>query len=338
MDSIVEVLKSDIEIQSSTITQQKYILDSLNREFQHLQRESDFSIKTNEQTIASISNQIGSASYSLTIFGILFGIAAIGLGVYVTYIERKVVTLNEKGREQLTQSEKIKSEVSEINYLIQKDIYGLFEKIKREETKHMINRLIKVPRDIGNLSNALLSRELEREDFALLKIAYSKLLSGGGANLGGGLTGLNNQGSYHLIFFQHFLDLAIKDTEIGPNMTEFYEKGFICAFENDIIKSSEDFIKAIIDLGIQSKPGDISNYFTALAKSDFVDLIIVYEILFSNISTRDQQFSFYQKIPDTQECKKAKIHFGDLLISNYSDGKNTESEQAIIDEVTQLKT
>jgi hypothetical protein len=333
LDSIIVVLKTEIKNQDETIEKQKCTLDSLVKEFQYLKRDSDFSIKTNEQTITSISNQIGSASYSLTIFGILFGIAAIGLGVYVTYIERKVVTLNEKGREQLSQSEKIKSEVSEINNLIQKNIYGLFEKIKREETKHMLDRLVKIPGDIGNLSNSLLSRELEKDDFELLKKAYSKLLSEGGASLGNELPGI-----YQLLFFQHFLGLAIKDSEIGPNMTNYYQMGISCAFENDIVKSSEDFIKAIIDLGIHTKSKDINNYFLGLSKSKFVDSSLVYAVLFNNIPTRDQQFNIYQNIPDTEACKKVKINFGALLISKYSDGNYSSSEQSVIDEITQLNT
>lgn len=337
MDSIIEVLDKNFETQSATIEQQKHILDSLSREFQYLKRESDFSIKTNEQTISSITNQIGSTSNSLTIFGMLFGIGAIVLGVYVTYIERKVVRLNEKGQDQLSQSEKIKSEVNEINDLIQNDISGLFEKIKRVETKHMLYRLIKVPGDIGNLRDALLSRELERDDFELLKSAYSKLLSDGDESLGGGSTGMNYKDLYLLAFYQHFLDLAIKDSEIGPIMTDFYETGIKCSFENDIIKSLENFMKAIIDLGIQSKSTDIKNYFNGLAKSKYVDLNRVYEVLFSNIPTRGQRFSFYQQLPNTEDCKKVKIHFGKMLMSNYSDGAYTDSEQNIIDEVNELK-
>jgi hypothetical protein len=213
----------------------------------------------------------------------------------------------------------------------------LFEKIKREETIHILNRLVKIPRDIGNLKYALLSRELHRDDFVLLKSAYLKL--GEEPSLEPGVIRLRMpyKDSYLLLFFQHFVDLAIKDPEISPVIRTFYEYGISCAFENDIIKTTEDFIKAIIDLGFQNKTEDINNFFKGLAKSEFVDLAVLYEIVFSAIKARDDKFKFYEIISNTAETMKCKIHYGDLLISKYVDSVFSESEQGIIDEISTLK-
>lgn len=336
-DSIIKVLNEQVINQSKQINIDKLKIDSLDKEFNFLNRQSQFHIKTNEETISSISNQLSSSSYNLTIFGILFGIAGLGLSVYVTRIERKVVKLNEEGRKQLEQTKKIQSEVNHVNQLIQNDIYGLFEKIKREETIHILNRLIKVPKDIGNLNDVLLSRELHRDDFELLKTAYLKL--GVEPALESGLVRLRlpYKSSYLLLFFQHFVDLAIKDPEIGPDIRTFYEQGIGCAFENDMMKTTEDFIKAIIDLGFQTKMDDINNFFRGLAKSEFVDLIVLYEIVFSAFKTRDDKFKFYEVISNTAETKKCKIHYGDLLISTYADSETSGSEQGIIDEINALK-
>jgi len=336
-DSQQKVLNEKIINLSHQINTDKHLIDSLSKEFTFLNKQSQFHIKTNEETISSISNQLSSSSYSLTIFGILFGIAGVALSVYVTRIEIKIVKLNEDGRKQLEQTKNIQTEVNQVNQLIQNDIYGLFEKIKREETIHILNRLVKIPRDIGNLKYALLSRELHRDDFVLLKSAYLKL--GEEPSLEPGVIRLRMpyKDSYLLLFFQHFVDLAIKDPEISPVIRTFYEYGISCAFENDIIKTTEDFIKAIIDLGFQNKTEDINNFFKGLAKSEFVDLAVLYEIVFSAIKARDDKFKFYEIISNTAETMKCKIHYGDLLISKYVDSVFSESEQGIIDEISTLK-
>lgn len=337
-DSIIIMLKKHVNNQSIQINIDKNKIDSLSKEITFLNRQCQFYIRTNEETISSISNQLSSSSHNLTFFGILFGIAGIGLSVYVTRIERKIVKLNEDGTKLLEQTKDIQSEVNHVNQLIQNDIYGLFEKIKREETIHILNRLVKIPRDIENLNNTLLSRELLREDFELLKSAYLRL--GKEPALGPELirAGIPSKESYLLLFFQHFVDLAIKDPIVGRDIEIFYEQGICSAFENDMIKTTEDFIKAVIDLGIQNKTEDINNFFKGLAKSEFVDLHVLYEIMFATLKTRDARFKFYEIISNNIETKRCKIHFGQLLITEYSNIEKSKSEQVIIDEINVLKT
>ncbi|MCA6416765.1 MAG: hypothetical protein IM589_13720, partial [Cytophagales bacterium] len=115
----------------------------------------------NEQILNGISLQLESASYNLTIFGLLFAIAAIGFGAYVTYVERKVVKIGDEAKILLSKNQKIKEDVEEINRLIQSDIYNLYLKIKREETGHIIERLINIPKDVLNVGDSLLARELQ---------------------------------------------------------------------------------------------------------------------------------------------------------------------------------
>jgi len=161
----------------------------------------------------SISNQFSAASYSLTIFGILFGLLGFILGIYITYIERKVVRILEANQGLLAESNRIKIEVFDMNKLIQENVYGLYEKIRRADTLHMLERLREVPEDIANLSSALLSRELAHEDFQILKEAYFKVEDEEDEEVGLRMTFKN---SYKLLFFQHFLNIAIKDNRVGP--------------------------------------------------------------------------------------------------------------------------
>src|SRR5690606_3282036 len=136
--------------------------------------------------------------------------------------ERKIIKLRNENEELLKQTKETKNEVVEINELIQKDIYGLFLKIKREETIHILNRLVKIPEDISNLSQELLSRELRQEDYSLLKKAYLKVKvkpeKENTSDFISFSSNYNYKEAYLLLFFQHFLDLSLKDEEINPEL------------------------------------------------------------------------------------------------------------------------
>lgn len=121
--------------------------------------------KINEKTLDNISKQISADSINLTIFGILYCVSSIGLGIDFAHIERKIGLIREENKSILSESIKFKDEVVLINNQTQKYIYGLFLKIKREETIHILDLLKKIPEDISNFSQQLLSRELEKKQF-----------------------------------------------------------------------------------------------------------------------------------------------------------------------------
>jgi len=319
------------------IQQQKEI-EKLTENFGELQKKYDYQIRINEQTINSISNQIGATSYNLSIFAFLFGVLAIGLGVYVTWVERKIIRIREENESLLKETKKTKDEVVAINELIQKDIYGLFLKIKREETVHILNRLVKIPEDITNLTEQLLSRELEEEDFSLLRKAYLKLKSDSKEeeeDLGYDSDYIN---SYKLLFFQHFLDQSVKDEQIGPDLIKYYENGVDCAFEIDIIKSTEDFMKAIVDLGFQSKSLEINSFIEALSQSSFKNFDTLYKIIFDSVKNRNDRFKLYGVISNDSKLRIGKTNYGLLLLDSYSNTEQTESEKGILIEVNEFKT
>jgi len=328
-DSINNVLQKQISI----LGQRMEVVDSLKHEFNTLNSQHEYQLKINEQTLNSISNQIGATSFNLTVFGILFAIAALGLGIYVTYIERKTVAIREDTRDLLKQTIRTKDEVESINKLIQKDIYGLFLKIKREETVHILNRLLKVPEDISNLSNELLSRELEQEDFSILKEAYLKLKPEKELEPGHIRLRMEYKDSYHLLFFQHFLDLAIADETIGPELINFYPEAINCAFKNDITKSTEDFIKAIVDKGFQHCEKEINSYIKGLSQSDFKDFDKVYEILFNGLKNREDRFKFFDLIDNNKDSRIGKSRFGQFLKTNYLNQNPTNSEKGSFDQL-----
>jgi hypothetical protein len=325
------ISNSQNRIDSISIQQNQLNIEKLNKNFNELQKKYEYQIKINDQTLSSISNQIGATSFNLSIFAFLFGILAIGLGIYVTWVERKIIKIKDENVSLLKETKQTKEEVVAINKLIQKDIYGLFLKIKREETIHILNRLVKIPEDIANFIEQLISRELKEEDYALVKKAYLKLSLEKREEVYG--FGQSYRDSYQLLFFQHFLDQSVKDEEIGLELISNYSHGIECAFENDIIKSTEDFMKSVIDLGFQKRDKEINSFLKSLSTSQHKNCSRVYEIFFNSLSKRDNQFKFYSLIENQKDNRIGKVNFGKLLIERYSQTEISDSEKTIIEDI-----
>ncbi|MGM8362265.1 hypothetical protein ACSV4D_10155 [Flavobacterium sp. ARAG 55.4] len=333
--------KNDVEIISNTDK-----IKTLNEKIDELNKDYEKQEKINEKTLDSISNQISAASLNLTIFGILFSVAAIGLGLYVTHIERKIVLIREENKSLLSETKIVKDDVVKINTQIQKDIYGLFLKIKREETLHILERLSKIPEDISNLSQQLLSRELEKNDFIILKEAYLKLKEKISLNIEDENEDENNLfdfnqeteylNSYKLLFFQHFLDLAIKDSIINEDLIDYYDNSVNCAFENDIIKSTTDFTEVLMETGLQTKTKEINAFIKALSLSKFKTFDDVYQIIFKNLQTRDNHFNLFNLLNDDKEIRIGKLKIGQIITEKYSNSPLSEKEQNIINKTVAL--
>lgn len=329
--------KNDVEIISNTDK-----IKTLNEKIDELNEDYEKQEKINEKTLDSISNQISAASFNLTIFGILFSVIAIGLGLYVTHIERKIVLIREENKSLLSETKIVKDDVVKINTQIQKDIYGLFLKIKREETLHILERLSKIPEDISNLSQQLLSRELEKNDFIILKEAYLRLKEKISLNIEdeNDIFDFNQEteylNSYKLLFFQHFLDLAIKDPIINEDLIEYYDNSVNCAFENDIIKSTTDFTEVLMEVGLQSKTKEINAFIKALSISKFKTFDNVYLIIFKNLQTRDNHFNLFNLLNDDKEIRAGKLKIGQIIIEKYSNSPLSEKEQNIINKTVAL--
>lgn len=291
-----------------------------------LKNKLDFQQKMSEQSNSNISNQLASASYNLTLFGLLFAISAIGLGLYVTYVERKIVKIGEENKELLNQNQQIKDDVEALNKLIQSDIYNLFLKIKREETVHILDRLVKVPKDVANICESLLSRDLEQKDFEKLRQAY--------LNLGEIKNNYHNQ--YNILFFQHFLGQSLKDEKLRKEISNFIPTGIDSSFENDILTCTFDFVKTVVDQGIQEYKYEINQFFYGLANSEFKTYNPVYQLLFDNLKSRKNRFEIFNTLESHEHGRESKIEFGKLLEKCYSDNNPTQSELLAFTELKEL--
>lgn len=331
-DSLFKIL-NDMSIEQE---EKNSRLFELKDEIKHLDTKVELLAQHNDRTTNGISTQLSAASYNLTLFAILFGVTSLILGIYITYVYRKIVKIGENNKFILEQSREIKKEVETINNLIQNDIYGLYLKIKREETEHILKRLVLVPYDIVNFVEQLVSRDLEPKDFSILKEAYLKIIDLPELSPEEKVGKLGFKDSYRLIFFQHFLDLSIKDKLIGSDLNNFYKIGIENSFENDIIKSSEDFINAIIDEGFQSKKEEIRSFFIGLLQTEYRKREEIYNTLFYKIKSRDKRFKFYDLIPIYNDMDLAKTIYGRLLIKEYQNSDRSNSENEIFIEIKSM--
>lgn len=320
-DTSWKIRLNRVETQINDLEKQQF-----EREISILKDKLAFQQTISEQSISSVSNQLDSASYNLTVFGILFAIAAIGLGVYVTYVERKIVKIGEENKELLMKNQKIKDDVEAINNLIQSDIYNLFLKIKREETIHTLDRLIKVPKDMTNVCDTLLSRELEQEDFSKLRQAYFNL----------GESGKDYQHQYHILFFQHFFAQALRDEKLRETISDFIPTGVLAAFENDILKSTVDFATLLVDKGVQEFQKEIRLFFNGLTNSEYKNFNPVFQTLFDNLKSRKNRFDLYTIVEAVPEQRIAKIEFGKLLENKYLVDNPSQSEQLAFEDLKEL--
>lgn len=188
----------------------------------------------------NISNVLNASNSYLTVVSIVIGLLAAGLALYVTYLERKMKsmkdTVSQINQDILAKEAEVKLLVNQVN----NDIGGFFVKIRREDTKAMLKRLSRVPEDITNMEDALLSRELETEDFLLLKQAYMTLIEKGRDKDKVGLFKSTKGEQYLLLFFQHFSGLSVEDDFIRERIVPYFQRGLDCAFDNDVMKVIDD--------------------------------------------------------------------------------------------------
>lgn len=190
----------------------------------------------------TISNEISMASFILAAVALLFAIIGIFLGWYLNRLDKKTKDIRKEAEELLDEVSKMKDGIESINNQINDNLSRLYLRLREEESKNLLGRLVEEPLDILNISPLLLARNLNESFFPILKEAYSKLLN---TNLGDFIDKETVQDKYYLLFFQHFLYSTIKDDELRPYLSEFFSQGIDCAFERDIIKSTNDLCRAL---------------------------------------------------------------------------------------------
>jgi len=266
-----------------------YLLVAINDTIKYLQtiNENVDAMKNIVETSnTSIANQIAMVDVVIAIFSLLFVIASIGFGLYISKLEKKIVKINSNVDEKERTIISLAKTVEEIDNKIQCDISGLYAKLRKEETITLLKRLEMEPKDISNISELLLARPLEEEGFPILKKAFINLMSlGDEADDGGGVLGITYRQKYHLLFFQHFMYNSVADEDLRGEISENFDFCMSCAFKRDIIKSTEDFCKALSVSGASFDKKDLLvDYLKALNQSRYSNLIELKNIFQENLN------------------------------------------------------
>lgn len=242
-----------------------------------IQSKQDFLYNSVETANDSVSNQLSAANNLLAIVGVVVTILAIWLGVQiekkwrkmelmaqtvdenkkaveelVKVVDQKKITVEELAKTVDEKSEEVDAlaqATKDLNEKIHNDIKGLYYDLRREETKTFFERLVMEPQDINNIESLLLARDVDADNFPLLKEAFLKLPEEISPQEGDEdfIITIDGKRSYMLQFFQHFFYESLKDNDIQPIFTESFKNVFNNAFESDIIRATEGLCRALAD-------------------------------------------------------------------------------------------
>ncbi len=287
-----------------------------------------YQMKCNEKALDSVNTTISGASYALIVFTIIIAVVGIGLGFYITLVERKVRNLTNENKFILETHLKIKDDVERLDGHIKRNMAQLYDDLKKEETKVYMQRLVKVPKDIINLADFLASRDIPIEFFPELKEAYKSLPK----------DTLQYpefyNGIYRRLFFQHFPSLAIFDNELQDGIEKAYSGLIESSFENDIIKTSREFIMVCIKEHILNYSEKIKKYFTALSRSKYKKYSELHRKIYEALSTKENRFNFYSILHSESELQEISKIYGQHMLTDYKDASgNTESQKLVLEEI-----
>lgn len=275
---------------ASSITN-THTVDSLRIE--HLQQTVDALHQLIDTTNGVICNEISASNNHLTSITIVIAIislilAVIGsaIGFYISYLYKKV----KKAEKMIAEKEQIITSLSqtvqETDEKITNDLASIYKKLRREELKANIQRLLIEPLDIQHFMPNLLGNDLEDDLFETLFQAYQKLISTGKADQGASIFQYSYKENYLLVFFQHFLFQSLLNGGLREDMIKYLKEGCKCAFERDMLKCTKDLCKALNE-PIMSKPVDVMyEYLVAVNQSEFKSLTAIKDIIYSDLKDK----------------------------------------------------
>lgn len=245
---------------------------------------------------SSIGNALSATNTFIAIAALIVAVAAIVLGVYVYKMERKIKDMKDV-------VSKKEEEVKKLTDQINNDINGLFDRIRREDTKAYLKRLEEVPRDIANLGEILFTRQLIEEDFKTLKDAYLKLKRN--KEDGKDCDGVTYGEMYLSLFFQHFPGRALQDTELHEDIIFFFDYGVGAAFSNDIEKEVKEIGTVVSDKNVLTDRENILLLLRkAIAKSDYKNDETVLKLLKDSVNDEELWVRVDNSLTDSTKAKK----------------------------------
>ena len=314
-------------------------IDKLSDRFDNLEYavEKQKDIIAQEQT--AIDNSLSAANQALSTFsyilgaiGLIITVLGFGLGIYISKKQKKVESLLQKVEEKKTVVELLNDEISatsiemhNLNNEIKNDMKGLYKRLRSEETKELLNRLIQVPFDINNLVDILVSRTLPLEDFDTLLSAYTSFKQERGddpvieiiSQVGiAQWIGLSSRGKYLILFYQNFCGESMLNDSIREDVIEFLPHALQFAFKSDIINSLTSLMNALNENNIQGRNEDIlTKYIVALNASQHKTYTEAYQLIVDNCNDTINLQSVWNKLVEQNIIIDP---FGNLLSTKYS--------------------
>ncbi len=343
----VKKLTEAVNKNEADIQEAESKLDKLSSRFNNLEYAVDKQKDIIAQEQATIENGLASSSRHLDMFALLIALGGIFLGWYISRKEKAMQKLLEdvtRKQEEITvlknevdtkknDVESLKQDVDETSAKMQKlnddinnDIEGLYQRLRREETRELLNRLVKVPFDIDNLLEILISRILQLEDFDTLLTAYTSLkqecedapLYEVISQVGNiQRRELSSKGKYLILFYQNFCGESMLNNSIREDVIEFLPYALECAFKSDIIISLTSLINVLNENNIQGRNEEIlAQYIIALCQSDKSTYNEPYKII---VDTCDHSINLRNVWDQLVQFGVAIEAFGNLLCDRYKE-------------------
>lgn len=297
-------------------------IEDLSEEIKFLSEMLDKQTGLIGQEQSAVSNSMSSLNILFVAFSVIIAIIAIIGGVlFGRYVKKKSEQIekikdyvDKKQKDVIELEEKVskaKDSVLEIDNKITSDINGLYEKLRKSETKVLLKRLADVPEDINNLFFLLASRKLYEEDFGRFLVAYRNLKNKN--EYKNEVYFLN----YLTLFFQHFCGEAVAQEIVRDDLIDHFQIVLNSAFKREVEESTKSLILCLNkNQGTSSNEEVLKKYLSALIQSEHKDYIEPYRIILDNYSNKEELKEICKKLND-----KPKV-FEDILKGKFGDNNS----------------
>lgn len=269
------------------------------------QREADVDIEKlkieTDRQYTHLGFQIDFATWCLGVFTFAITIAAIGLGLYVSSVYKKIESASQSQKLHMENAERAEKKAEELYNLMVNDVHQLYAKIKKTETDYIFARLERVPEDISNFVSELFSRDLEEEYFEKLSSITMDLIARGRRK---------DTERACMLLFQHFPYQAMYDGKLRPQFLKKMARAIRGSNLLDLRKAIPLILRAMNEKGISFHKAELRDMFKALSSSRYKDKSELYNSMTSSINNVDKWREIFEAIKPYSEniTPKFKVH------------------------------
>jgi len=283
---------------------------------------------------SGISNKLDTLSVVIAVTALLLTLVGLALGFYIKKKEEDIRellvrsnnNLNEQKKNQTEIEDRLKSskeETEKLRNLIDKDLNQLYQKLKDEELKEMIENLNASPMQITNHVSRLITLNVPEDKFYIfidMMFSWEKE-SNDARNIEYLLIFLINRFPQKMAANQsisHFImrhRLIMRRTINPDKLTEFVDL-YVKEFFNKKYK------------GINKELGIILNEIGM----SYNQIYIAKEMLFEKYKNKEQRFRLLRLMLD-EKVVETSFHYKKYMLSEYMDTGNLEQQDKLLNEI-----